>query len=135
VRAFAARGDDIALIARGEDGLDAAAREVDAAGGRAVVLRPDVADAGAVEDAATTAERELGPIDVWVNNAMVSVLSPVTALTAAKVRRVTEVSYLDYVAGPLAALARMRPRDRGTIVHVGSARASGEPPFLARAVK
>ncbi|HEX2642928.1 MAG TPA: SDR family oxidoreductase [Thermoanaerobaculia bacterium] len=120
-RAFAERGAHIALIARGRDGLEAAKREVEALGGRALALPLDVADADAVEAAAEQVERELGPIDVWVNNAMASVFSPVRETTAEEYRRVTEVTYLGYVYGTLAALKRMLPRDRGTIVQVGSA--------------
>jgi short-subunit dehydrogenase len=131
VRAFARQGADIALVARGRDGLAAAAKEVEAEGGRALALSLDIADAGAVETAAARVEAELGPIDVWVNNAMVSVFSPVHLLTADEVRRVTEVTYLGCVNGTLAALARMRPRDRGTIVQVGSALAYRAIPLQA----
>src|SRR5918996_1334123 len=121
VREFARRGAHVALIARGRDGLEGARREVERAGGRALVLPLDVADADAVEQAAEVAERELGPIDVWVNNAMVSVFSPVREMRAEEYRRVTEVTYLGVVHGTLAALQRMLARDRGTIVQVGSA--------------
>jgi NAD(P)-dependent dehydrogenase (short-subunit alcohol dehydrogenase family) len=121
VRAFAARGAWIGLLARGRDGLAAAQREVEAAGGRALALPADVADAGQVEAAAAAVERELGPIDVWVNNAMASVFSPVRETTAEEYKRVTEVTYLGYVYGTLAALRRMLPRDCGVIVQVGSA--------------
>jgi len=121
VREFARRGAHVALIARGRDGLEAARREVEREGGRALVLTLDVADADAVEHAAERVERELGPIDVWVNNAMVSVFSPVREMRPEEYRRVTEVTYLGYVHGTLAALKRMLPRDRGTIVQVGSA--------------
>lgn len=130
-RAFAERGASVALVARGRDGLHAAAREVEAAGGRALVLPLDTADAAAVEHAAARAEAELGPIDVWVNNAMVSVFAPVSQLTADEVRRVTEVTYLGYVHGTLSALRRMAPRDRGTIVQVGSALAYRSIPLQA----
>ena len=119
--AFARRGDRVALIARGREGLEGAAREVEAAGGRALVLPCDVFDAAAVEAAAARAEAELGPIDVWVNAAMVAVLAFVHETDAADLRRVTEVTYLGVVNGTLAALKRMRPRDRGVIVQVGSA--------------
>ena len=119
--AFGRRGDRVALIARGEEGLAAAANDVEAAGGRALVLPCDVSDAEAVESAAARVEAELGPIDVWVNDAMVAVLAFVHETDAADVRRVTEVTYLGYVYGTLAALRRMRPRDRGVIVQVGSA--------------
>jgi short-subunit dehydrogenase len=120
-RAFGARGCAVGLIARGVDGLRAAAAEVEALGGRALVLPLDVADAEAVEWAAGEAEQALGPIDVWVNNAMVTVFSPVKEMTAADYRRVTEVTYLGYVHGTLSALRRMLPRDRGKVVQVGSA--------------
>ncbi len=121
VRRFAEEGYDVGLIARGRDGLEAAAREVESYGAKALVLPCDVADAGAVEDAARQAEEQLGPLDVWVNDAMVSVFSPVKEMTPAEFRRVTDVTYLGTVYGTLAALRRMLPRDRGTIVQVGSA--------------
>ena len=121
VREFARRGASIGVLARGADGLAAAKREVEALGVRASVIPTDVADHVQVEAAAAQVERELGPIDVWVNNAMVSVLSPVKAMQADEFRRVMEVTYLGYVHGTLSALARMRPRDRGVIVQVGSA--------------
>jgi NADP-dependent 3-hydroxy acid dehydrogenase YdfG len=131
VRAFAARGDSVALVARGREGLEAAAKEVEAAGGRALELALDVVDATAVDRAAQLAESELGPIDVWVNNAMTSVFSPVSQLSADEVRRVTEVTYLGYVHGTLAALRLMRPRNRGTVVQVGSALAHRANPMQA----
>lgn len=121
VREFARHGANIGLIARGHDGLEAAAREVEQYGGKALVLPVDVADAAAVEAAADRVERELGPIDIWVNDAMTSVFSPVREMTAEEYKRVTEVTYLGYVYGTLAALKYMLPRDRGAIVHVGSA--------------
>ena len=121
VRAFADRGADVALIARGVDGLEGARRDVEERGGRALVLPLDVADAGAMEAAAARVEAELGPVDVWVNNAMASVFSPVKEMTAEDFRRVTEVTYLGVVHGTLSALRRMLPRDRGVIVQVGSA--------------
>ena len=130
-RAFAERGVALGLIARGQEGLDATVKEIEAAGGRAIAIAADVADASAVEDAAQRVEEELGPIDVWVNNAMVSVLSPVHQLTAAEARRVTEVTYLGCVHGTLSALARMRRRDAGTIVQVGSALAYRSIPLQA----
>ncbi|MCZ2075888.1 MAG: SDR family oxidoreductase [Bryobacterales bacterium] len=120
-REFAQRGYAVALLARGSDGLNAAKREVEEAGSRAITMSTDVAVAEEVEAAAEAAERELGPIDVWVNNAMVSVFSPVMRMTADEFRRVTEVTYLGTVHGTLAALRRMVPRDRGTIIQVGSA--------------
>ena len=121
VRAFARRGASIGLIARGVAGLEAARREVEEAGGKALVLPLDVADARAVEEAAAKVEEELGPIDIWINNAMLSVFSPAEEMTPEEYRRVTEVTYLGYVHGTLAALKRMRPRDRGVVVQVGSA--------------
>jgi NAD(P)-dependent dehydrogenase (short-subunit alcohol dehydrogenase family) len=121
VREFAKHGFDVALLARGIDGLEGAARDVEAAGGRALVLPTDVADAGRVEKSAEAAERTLGPIDVWVNNAMASVFSPFIEMTAEEFQRVTDVTYLGVVHGTRAALKRMRRRDRGVIVQVGSA--------------
>jgi NAD(P)-dependent dehydrogenase (short-subunit alcohol dehydrogenase family) len=120
-RAFARRGAAIGLYARGEAGLKAACDEVHDLGGRAIVLRGDVVDAAAVDEAARRTEEEFGPIDVWVNNAMTTVFSPVLAITPEEFRRVTEVTYLGFVHGTMAALRRMRPRNRGTIVQVGSA--------------
>jgi short-subunit dehydrogenase len=130
-KAFGAKGYRVALIARGEAGLAAAAREVRAAGGTALVLPLDVADADAVEAAAARVELELGPIDVWVNCAMTAVLAFVHETSADEFRRVTEVNYLGFVHGTLAALARMRPRDRGVIVQVGSALAYRAIPLQA----
>jgi len=121
VREFARKGADIALIARGVDGLEGAKREVEAAGGRALIFPIDIADADAVEKATMETERQLGSIDVWVNNAMNSVFSPVKEMTAEDYRRVTEVTYLGQVYCSLSALRRMLPRDRGSIVFVGSA--------------
>ena len=119
--AFARRGYRVALIARGGDGLHAARAEVAALGGEALLLPLDVADAQAIEAAADTVEREFGGIDVWVNNAMVTVFSAVCDLTAEELRRVTDVTYHGAVWGTLAALRRMAPRNRGAIVQVGSA--------------
>jgi NAD(P)-dependent dehydrogenase (short-subunit alcohol dehydrogenase family) len=130
-REFARCGARIGLIARGTEGLEAARRELEELGSRALVLPLDVADADAVERAAGAAEEGLGPIDVWVNNAMLSVLSPVAELSADEVRRVTDVTYLGYVHGTLSALRRMRPRDRGVIVQVGSALAYRAIPLQA----
>ena len=120
-QAFAELGSSIGLVARGRDGLEAARRDVEARGGRGLVLPVDVSDAAAVESAATTLEQTFGPIDVWVNNAMLSVFSPVKEMSAEEYRRVTEVTYLGYVHGSLSALRRMLPRDRGIIIQVGSA--------------
>jgi NAD(P)-dependent dehydrogenase (short-subunit alcohol dehydrogenase family) len=113
------------------DGLEAAKREVETLGGRAIVLSCDVADAAAVEEATARAERELGPIDIWINNAMASVFSPVRETPAEEFKRVTEVTYLGYVHGTLSALRRMLPRDRGVIVQVGSALAYRGIPLQA----
>src|SRR5437868_13410086 len=121
VREFARRGASIGLIARGRDGLEAARWEVEALGGKALAFSADVADPEQVEAAARQVEKKLGAIDIWVNNAMASVFSPIRQMTAEEFKRVTEVTYLGYVYGTLAALKRMLPRDRGTIVHVGSA--------------
>ncbi len=120
-RAFAARGAAVGLIARGAAGLEATHREIVQAGGRATWVEADVADAAAVEAAAERIEAELGPIDVWVNNAMVTVLSPVKQMTSEEFQRVTDVTYLGVVHGSQAALRRMLPRDEGVIVQVGSA--------------
>jgi len=121
VRRFARDGARIGLLARGVDGLEAARAEVEAAGGRALVLPTDVADAKQVEAAAEAVEREFGPIDIWINDAMTSVFSPLKEMTPEEFRRVTEVTYLGVVYGTMAALKRMLPRNRGTIVQVGSA--------------
>jgi len=121
VREFARHGAHVGLIARGRDGLLGAAREVESFGGRALILPLDVTEAEAVYAAADRVERELGPIDIWVNDAMTSVFSPIRQMTPEEFKRVTEVTYLGYVYGTLAALKFMLPRDRGTIVHVGSA--------------
>ena len=120
-RLFAERGASIGLIARGLAGLDAAAREVAEAGGTALPVAADVADFDQVDAAASQIEAELGPIDVWVNVAFTSVFAPFEEISAAEFKRVTEVSYLGFVHGTMAALARMRPRDEGVIVQVGSA--------------
>ena len=117
--AFGARGAHVGLVARGDEGLTAAARDVEAAGG--CVIPTDVADPEQCEAAAEQVERSFGPIDVWVNVAFTSVLSPFCEITAAEFRRVTEVSYLGYVYATMAALRRMRPRNAGTVVQVGSA--------------
>jgi len=130
-RRFAADGARIGLIARGRDGLAGAKRDVEAAGGAALVCPADVAEAEQVEASAAAVEEHFGPIDVWINNAMTSVFSPVKELTAAEVKRVTEVTYLGCVYGTLAALKRMLPRDRGAIVEVGSALAYRGIPLQA----
>jgi short-subunit dehydrogenase len=120
-REFARTGATVGLLARGEEGLEACAEEVRSLGGRPVVLRTDVAEADQVEGAAELLEREHGPIEVWVNNAMATVFGEVQAITAEEYRRVTEVTYLGVVYGTLSALRAMLPRDRGVIVQVGSA--------------
>jgi NAD(P)-dependent dehydrogenase (short-subunit alcohol dehydrogenase family) len=120
-RAFGAAGAGVALLARNQDALGAVAKEVEAAGGRALPLPSDVAEADQVEAAADRAERDLGPVEVWVNNAMASVFAPFKEIDPDEFRRVTEVAYLGTVYGTRAALARMLPRDRGAVVCVGSA--------------
>jgi len=119
--AFGARGDTVALLARGENGLSAAAAEVERAGGKSIIVPTDVADADQVFAAAERVESNAGPIDVWVNVAFTSVFAPFEQIKPDEYRRVTEVSYLGYVYGTMAALKYMKPRDRGTIVQVGSA--------------
>ena len=119
--AFAKRGAKIGLIARNPEALEAAKQECEDLGGRALVLPTDVSDAEAVDAAASKVEEAFGPIDVWVNDAMVSVFSPVKKMEAADYKRVTEVLYLGFVHGTMAALKRMLPRDRGTIIQIGSA--------------
>ncbi|HET8572665.1 MAG TPA: SDR family oxidoreductase [Edaphocola sp.] len=121
VREFAKRGDNIALIARGIEGLEGARKEVEAFGGKALMLSLDVSNAEAVEQAAAEIEEKLGHIDVWINNAMVSVFSPVADMAPDEYKRVTEVTYLGQVYGALSALKRMRPRNKGCIIFVGSA--------------
>ncbi|HST16905.1 MAG TPA: SDR family oxidoreductase [Gaiellaceae bacterium] len=130
-RAFAREGADIGLIARGADRLEATREEIEQLGRRVAVAPADVADAGQVESAAEAIEQELGPIDVWVNNAMATVFAPVLETTPEEFRRATEVTYLGSVWGTMAALRRMRPRDRGVIVQVGSALAYRGIPLQA----
>lgn len=120
-RRYGARGANVALLARGQAGLDSAAKDVANAGGRALAIPTDVADYDQVAAAAAKTEETFGPIDVWINVAFTSVFAPFHEITAAEFRRVTEVSYLGYVHGTMAALSRMRTRDAGTIVQVGSA--------------
>ena len=120
-RAFARERAKVVLIARGQVGLEAARREIELGGGTALSIALDVADAKALDNAADRIERELGTIDVWVNNAMVTVFAPVDEIGADEFKRVTEVTYLGSVYGAMAALRRMRTRDRGTIVQVSSA--------------
>ena len=119
--AFALRGWAVGLIARGTDGLEGARQDVEEAGGEALVLPADVADADAVSAAADEVAARFGRIDVWINNAMATVVAPIQAVTPAEFRRVTEVTYLGQVHGTLAALRHMRQAGRGTIVQVGSA--------------
>jgi NADP-dependent 3-hydroxy acid dehydrogenase YdfG len=118
---FGAMGDTVVLIARGEAGLAGAARDVEQAGGRAIVMPTDVADADAVYATVDKIETDVGPIDLWVNVAFASVFAPFDQIKPAEYRRVTEVSYLGYVYSTMAVLERMKARDHGTIVHVGSA--------------
>jgi NAD(P)-dependent dehydrogenase (short-subunit alcohol dehydrogenase family) len=120
-RAFAARGDKVALLARGETGLEAARRDVEQAGGTALVIPTDVTDDAQVEAAAAQVEEQLGEIEVWVNVAFTSVFAKFTDIEPEEFRRVTDVNYHGYVHGTRAALRRMLPRDRGAIVQVGSA--------------
>ncbi len=131
VRAFAQRKASIGLLARDTEGLQAAAREVRDAGGRALALPTDVADADAVDRAAERIEQELGPIDIWINVAMATIYAPLHRITPAEYRRATEVTYLGNVYGTMAALKRMRARNRGTIVQVGSALAYRSIPLQA----
>ncbi len=126
---FASHGCDVALLSRDPDRLEDAARQARALGARALPIPTDVADADAVEAAATRVEAELGPIDVWVNVAMATVFSPVSKLTPAEVQRGTAVTYLGQVHGMMAALKRMTPRNRGSIVNVGSALAYRSVPL------
>jgi NAD(P)-dependent dehydrogenase (short-subunit alcohol dehydrogenase family) len=119
--AFAKKGANLALLARNPEALGAACRECEELGGTAIAIPTDVSDAKAVEAAADRAESELGEIDIWVNDAMVSVFSPVKEMEASDYKRVTEVLYLGFVHGTQSALRRMLPRDRGTIIQIGSA--------------
>src|SRR5437764_1867446 len=120
-RKFASDGARVALIARGRHGLEAAAREVERAGGQAMVLPVDVADHDQVEAAAASVEDAFGPIDIWVNDAMVTVYAEFLDIEPEEFRRATQVSYLGMVWGTRAALKRMVPRDHGSIVQVCSA--------------
>lgn len=118
---FAKERARVGLLSRDQAALDVTAAEVEQLGGQAAVYAADVSDDGAIEAAASSFEERLGPIDVWVNNAMVSVFSPIKEMEAKEYRRVTEVNYLGYVNGTLSALRRMLPRNRGRIIQVGSA--------------
>ena len=119
--ALAEHGFDVALLARGEAGLRAAAAEIEAKGQRALVIPTDVADYEAVDRAASMTEEQLGPIEVWINDAMTTSFSPLADTEPEDFRRAIEVTFLGQVWGTMAALERMRPRDRGNIVNVGSA--------------
>ncbi|HKR95189.1 MAG TPA: SDR family oxidoreductase [Candidatus Angelobacter sp.] len=120
-REFGRHGAKVGLLARGIEGLEGAKREIESMGGTALAIPTDVADSEAVEHAAALVEERLGPINIWVNNAMTSVFSPVKQMKPEEYKRVTEVTYLGVVYGTLAALKRMLPRNSGTIVQVGSA--------------
>jgi short-subunit dehydrogenase len=120
-RIFGEHGASVGLLARNEAGLEGARKEIEVAGGKALVLPTDVADPEAVEAAAQRVEEEFGPIDIWVNDAMNTVFSPFKEITAEDYRRATEITYLGYVYGTMSALERMLPRNRGTVVQVGSA--------------
>ena len=119
--AYAKRGAKLGLLARNPEALAAAKRECEDLGGQAIFIPTDVSDADAVDRAASQVEEELGPIDIWVNDAMVSVFAPVKEMEASDYKRVTEVLYLGFVHGTQSALRRMLPRDRGTIIQIGSA--------------
>ena len=121
VQSFARRGAHIGLVSRSQERLEDAQREVDQLGGKALVLPGDVADPATTEHAAERVEEAFGPIDIWVNDAMTTVFSPFHEMSADDFKRVTEVTYLGFVYGTMAALKRMRPRNHGAIVQVGSA--------------
>jgi len=127
--AYAKRGAKLGLMARNPEALAAAKRECENLGGHAIFIPTDVSDAAEVERAASQIEQELGPIDIWVNDAMVSVFSPVKEMEASDYKRVTDVLYLGFVHGTLSALRRMLPRDRGTIIQIGSALAHRSIPL------
>jgi short-subunit dehydrogenase len=131
VREFASHGARIGLLARNLEALEAAKREVEALGGEALVVPTDVGHEDQVEAAAAAVEKHFGPIDVWINNAMVSIFGPFLQLSPAEYRHITEVTYLGQVWGTMAALKRMLPRDRGTIVQIGSALAHRSIPLQA----
>ncbi len=130
-QAFGRLGASIGLLARGQAGLEGAKADVENDGGRALIVKADVSDAEEVEQAAATVEDEFGPIDIWVNNAMVSVFARAEEITPEEYKRVMDVNFLGYVNGTLAALKRMRKRNRGTIVQVGSALAYRGIPLQA----
>jgi short-subunit dehydrogenase len=128
-RAFGREGACVGLIARDEERLNATKVEIEQLGGRAMVLPADVSDFSLIEDAAQRMETEFGPIDIWINNAMATVFAPFDKLTAEEFKRATEVTYLGCVYGTMAALKRMKPRDHGVIVQVGSALAHRSIPL------
>ncbi len=130
-QAFAKRGARVGLIARGKDGLEGARVDVENAGGEALAIPTDVARSEEVEAAAEAIEKQFGPIDIWVNNAMTTIFSPFREITADEFKRATEVTYLGTVYGTMAAIRRMHPRNRGTIVQVGSALAYRSIPLQA----
>jgi short-subunit dehydrogenase len=130
-RAFAREGADVGLIARDTEGLHLAAREVDQLGGKGLAAPADVADPNQVEAAAARIEQELGPIDVWINNAMTTVFGRVSDVTPEEFKRATEVTYLGTVYGTMAALRRMLPRNAGNIIQIGSALAYRSIPLQA----
>lgn len=127
--AFGKRGWQVAVIARGREGLESTKREIETKGGRAISIQADVADATALMRAAGQVEGQLGPIDVWVNNAMVTIYAKITDIAPEEFQQVTQVTYLGQVHGTLAALKHMRPRNRGVIVYIGSALAYRSIPF------
>ncbi len=130
-RAFAQRGANIGLLARGTEGLEGAANDVRAMGGKALAISTDVADSEQVEAASEKVEQQLGPIDIWINNAMTTIFAPLLQITPAEFKRATEVTYLGAVYGTMAALKRMHSRNRGSIVQVGSALAYRSIPLQA----
>jgi NAD(P)-dependent dehydrogenase (short-subunit alcohol dehydrogenase family) len=130
-RRFAAHGDSVAVLARGRDGLKATVAEIEQLGGQGLGLATDVADAGQVDAAAERIERALGPIDVWINNAMVTAVGPVESISPSEYQRITDVCYHGFVWGTRAALHHMRPRNRGIIIQVGSALAYRSIPLQA----
>jgi NAD(P)-dependent dehydrogenase (short-subunit alcohol dehydrogenase family) len=131
VQAFADRGDAVCVIARGRKRLDRTVREIEAGGGRAIAISADVSDAEAMETAADRCERELGPIDVWVANAMTTIFAPFEQIEPEEFRRATEVTYLGSVWSARSALRRMKPRNRGKLIFVGSALAYRGIPLQA----
>jgi len=128
-RLFGRRGDRVGLVARGADGLNAAADDVTRAGGSALAVTADIADYARLDAAADQIEESIGPIDIWVNVGFSSVFAPFAEISPEEFSRVTEVSYLGFVHGTMVALNRMRPRDHGTIVQVGSALAERSIPL------